>query len=63
MQKMKMADKMFIYLDIYKILTSNFQVFQVCFATCFDPNILASLQACKGKFLHVKPSSVDVVYR
>ncbi|XP_028754486.1 alpha-glucan water dikinase, chloroplastic isoform X1 [Neltuma alba] len=35
---------------------------KVCFATCFDPNILASLQACKGKFLHVKPTSADVIY-
>lgn len=45
------------------ILTFNFHVFQVCFATCFDPNILANLQANKGKLLRVKPTSADVVYR
>ncbi|KAE8707264.1 Alpha-glucan water dikinase [Hibiscus syriacus] len=35
---------------------------KVCFATCFDPDILADLQANKGKLLHLKPSSADVVY-
>ncbi|MBA0706369.1 hypothetical protein Golax_018482, partial [Gossypium laxum] len=35
---------------------------KVCFATCFDPNILADLQAKKGKLLRLKPSSADVVY-
>ncbi|XVE74996.1 hypothetical protein DITRI_Ditri12bG0062300 [Diplodiscus trichospermus] len=35
---------------------------KVCFATCFDPNILADLQANKGKLLCLKPSSADVVY-
>ncbi|KAF7809324.1 alpha-glucan water dikinase, chloroplastic [Senna tora] len=35
---------------------------KVCFATCFDPNILANLQANKGKLLHVKPTSADVIY-
>ncbi|KAF7829333.1 alpha-glucan water dikinase, chloroplastic [Senna tora] len=35
---------------------------KVCFATCFDPNILANLQANKGKLLRVKPTSADVVY-
>ncbi|XWS69047.1 hypothetical protein CRYUN_Cryun04dG0146200 [Craigia yunnanensis] len=35
---------------------------KVCFATCFDPNILADLQANKGKLLRLKPSSADVVY-
>ncbi|KAK8714874.1 hypothetical protein V6N13_042219 [Hibiscus sabdariffa] len=35
---------------------------KVCFATCFDPNILADLQANKGKLLSLKPSSVDVVF-
>ena len=38
-------------------------VFQVCFATCFDPNILANLQEYKGKLLRLKPTSADVVYR
>uniref|UniRef100_A0A5B6YGN2 alpha-glucan, water dikinase n=1 Tax=Davidia involucrata TaxID=16924 RepID=A0A5B6YGN2_DAVIN len=35
---------------------------KVCFATCFDPNILADLQAKEGKYLHLKPTSADVVY-
>nr|AOQ26246.1 GWD1 [Actinidia deliciosa] len=35
---------------------------KVCFATCFDPNILADLQANEGKLLHLKPTSADVVY-
>ncbi|KAE9607883.1 putative alpha-glucan, water dikinase [Lupinus albus] len=29
---------------------------KVCFATCFDPNILAELQANKGKLLRLKPT-------
>ncbi|KAA8533188.1 hypothetical protein F0562_033279 [Nyssa sinensis] len=35
---------------------------KVCFATCFDPNILADLQAKEGKCLHLKPTSADIVY-
>ncbi|CAJ1940177.1 unnamed protein product [Sphenostylis stenocarpa] len=35
---------------------------KVCFATCFDPNILANLQDNKGKLLRLKPTSADVVY-
>ncbi|THG07079.1 hypothetical protein TEA_023732 [Camellia sinensis var. sinensis] len=35
---------------------------KVCFATCFDPNILADLQANEGKLLQIKPTSVDIVY-
>ncbi|GAA0171245.1 kinase [Lithospermum erythrorhizon] len=35
---------------------------KVCFATCFDPNILADLQAREGKFLRLKPTSSDIVY-
>ncbi|XP_044491919.1 alpha-glucan water dikinase, chloroplastic isoform X2 [Mangifera indica] len=35
---------------------------KVCFATCFDPNILAELQANEGKMLRLKPTSADVVY-
>ncbi|PSS28509.1 Alpha-glucan water dikinase [Actinidia chinensis var. chinensis] len=35
---------------------------KVCFATCFDPNILADLQANEGKLLHLKPTSAEVVY-
>ncbi|KAG9160562.1 hypothetical protein Leryth_020717 [Lithospermum erythrorhizon] len=35
---------------------------KVCFATCFDPNTLADLQAREGKFLRLKPTSSDIVY-
>ncbi|XP_022735440.1 alpha-glucan water dikinase, chloroplastic-like isoform X2 [Durio zibethinus] len=35
---------------------------KVCFATCFDPNILADIQAYQGKLLCLKPSPADVVY-
>ncbi|KAM7269112.1 hypothetical protein ACFE04_024609 [Oxalis oulophora] len=35
---------------------------KVCFATCFDQNILDDLQAKQGKLLHLKPTSADVVY-
>ncbi|CAN0893175.1 Alpha-glucan water dikinase, chloroplastic [Linum grandiflorum] len=35
---------------------------KVCFATCFDPNILDDLQACEGKLLRLKPTSAEVVY-
>ncbi|QHO03122.1 Alpha-glucan water dikinase [Arachis hypogaea] len=35
---------------------------KVCFATCFDPNILGDIQANKGKLLRLKPTSADVVY-
>ncbi|KAG5520839.1 hypothetical protein RHGRI_033418 [Rhododendron griersonianum] len=35
---------------------------KVCFATCFDSNIWADLQASEGKFLQIKPTSADIVY-
>ncbi|KAI4328195.1 hypothetical protein L6164_020571 [Bauhinia variegata] len=35
---------------------------KVCFATCFDSNILGNLQENKGKLLRLKPTSADVVY-
>lgn len=35
---------------------------KVCFATCFDPNILADLEANEGKLLQIRPTSADVVY-
>ncbi|WVZ24310.1 hypothetical protein V8G54_002854 [Vigna mungo] len=38
------------------------RIWKVCFATCFDPNILANLQENKGKLLRLKPTSADVVY-
>ncbi|KAL0372365.1 UNVERIFIED_CONTAM: Alpha-glucan water dikinase, chloroplastic [Sesamum calycinum] len=34
----------------------------VCFATCFDYNILGEIQANEGKLLHLKPTSADVAY-
>ena len=36
---------------------------QICFATCFDSDILSDLQAMDGKLLSLKPTSADVVYR
>ncbi|XP_031501423.1 alpha-glucan water dikinase, chloroplastic [Nymphaea colorata] len=36
---------------------------KVCFATCFDNNILADLQSKEGKILSLKPTSSDLVYR
>ncbi|GAY36295.1 hypothetical protein CUMW_021230 [Citrus unshiu] len=35
---------------------------KVCFATCFDPNILADLKSNEGKMLHLKPTSADIAY-
>ncbi|KAL8519122.1 hypothetical protein ACS0TY_010167 [Phlomoides rotata] len=35
---------------------------KVCFATCFDSNILANIEALEGKLLCLKPTSADVVY-
>ncbi|RQO94912.1 hypothetical protein POPTR_008G188150v4 [Populus trichocarpa] len=35
---------------------------KVCFATCFDPDILADLKAYEGKLLHLKPTSADIAY-
>ncbi|EPS64613.1 hypothetical protein M569_10167, partial [Genlisea aurea] len=35
---------------------------KVCFATCFDSEILAGIQAKEGKCLRLKPTSADVVY-
>ncbi|CAI0405203.1 unnamed protein product, partial [Linum tenue] len=35
---------------------------KVCFATCFDPNILDDLKVREGKLLRLKPTSADVVY-
>ncbi|KAF5741084.1 alpha-glucan water dikinase chloroplastic [Tripterygium wilfordii] len=35
---------------------------KVCFATCFDRNILANLQASEGKLLSLKPTSADIIY-
>ncbi|CAA2985281.1 alpha-glucan water dikinase, chloroplastic isoform X1 [Olea europaea subsp. europaea] len=35
---------------------------KVCFATCFDPNILAGIQANDGKLLQLKPTPADVVF-
>lgn len=35
---------------------------KVCFATCFDPNILDDLRAKEGKALSIRPTSSDLVY-
>ncbi|XP_011086610.1 alpha-glucan water dikinase, chloroplastic [Sesamum indicum] len=35
---------------------------KVCFATCFDANLLGNIQAYEGKLLRLKPTSADVVY-
>ncbi|CAF2115941.1 unnamed protein product [Brassica napus] len=35
---------------------------KICFATCFDSDILSDLQAMDGKLLSLKPTSADVVY-
>ncbi|XP_051122172.1 alpha-glucan water dikinase, chloroplastic isoform X2 [Andrographis paniculata] len=35
---------------------------KVCFATCFDSNILANIQASEGKLLRLQPTSSDVRY-
>ncbi|KAK9060237.1 hypothetical protein SSX86_020941 [Deinandra increscens subsp. villosa] len=35
---------------------------KVCFATCFDPNILDDLRSKEGKLLKLKPTSADITY-
>ncbi|XP_031124522.1 alpha-glucan water dikinase, chloroplastic [Ipomoea triloba] len=35
---------------------------KVCFATCYDPSVLAELQAKGGQFLRLKPTSADIIY-
>ncbi|KAI4383012.1 hypothetical protein MLD38_008897 [Melastoma candidum] len=35
---------------------------KVCFATCYDQNILANLEANEGKYFRLKPSSSGIVY-
>ncbi|KAJ8569764.1 hypothetical protein K7X08_006341 [Anisodus acutangulus] len=35
---------------------------KVCFATCFDTNILADLQAKEGRILLLKPTPSDIIY-
>ncbi|KAJ8494187.1 hypothetical protein OPV22_015908 [Ensete ventricosum] len=35
---------------------------KVCFATCFDANILAEFQRNEGKLFRLKPTSADIVY-
>ncbi|XP_076945424.1 alpha-glucan water dikinase, chloroplastic-like [Bidens hawaiensis] len=35
---------------------------KVCFATCFDNDILDDLRAKEGKLLNIKPTSADVTY-
>ncbi|KAJ9563988.1 hypothetical protein OSB04_009148 [Centaurea solstitialis] len=35
---------------------------KVCFATCFDPDILDDLRSKEGKLLNLKPTSADITY-
>lgn len=35
---------------------------KICFATCFDPAILAQLETNKGKLFRLKPTSADITY-
>ncbi|XP_010248573.1 PREDICTED: alpha-glucan water dikinase, chloroplastic isoform X2 [Nelumbo nucifera] len=35
---------------------------KVCFATCFDTNVLSDLQAKAGKLLRLRPTSTDIIY-
>lgn len=35
---------------------------KVCFATCFDSNILSDLQAAQGKLIRLQPTSTDILY-
>ncbi|KAK9675652.1 hypothetical protein RND81_11G021500 [Saponaria officinalis] len=35
---------------------------KVCFAACFDSDILSDLQAAEGKLLRLKPTSSDILY-
>ncbi|KAI7742011.1 hypothetical protein M8C21_024078, partial [Ambrosia artemisiifolia] len=35
---------------------------KVCFATCFDPNILDDLRSKEGKLLKMQPTSADIKY-
>lgn len=35
---------------------------KVCFATCFDANILAEFQRNEGKLFRLQPTSADIVY-
>ncbi|KAD2393750.1 hypothetical protein E3N88_40727 [Mikania micrantha] len=35
---------------------------KVCFATCFDPDILDDFRSKEGKLLKLKPTSADIIY-
>ncbi|XP_020589456.1 alpha-glucan water dikinase, chloroplastic isoform X2 [Phalaenopsis equestris] len=35
---------------------------KVCFATCFDPNILAEFERNVGKLFFLKPTSAEIIY-
>ncbi|CAH9107475.1 unnamed protein product [Cuscuta epithymum] len=35
---------------------------KVCFATCFDPHVLADLRAKEGRILSIRPRSGDIIY-
>lgn len=50
-------------MNVKRVLNWIISYWQVCFATCFDPNILSDLQAKEGRLLRLKPTSADVIYR
>lgn len=55
--------KFWIYMQSLWNITAACGVMQVCFATCFDSNILTELQANEGKLFCLKPTSSDILYR
>ncbi|XP_058193102.1 alpha-glucan water dikinase, chloroplastic-like isoform X2 [Rhododendron vialii] len=48
--------------DVLSYVSVRARNSKVCFATCFDSNIWADLQASEGKLLQIKPTSADIVY-
>ncbi|KAJ6689066.1 hypothetical protein OIU85_005474 [Salix viminalis] len=48
--------------DVLSHVSVRARTSKVCFATCFDPDILADLQAYEGKLLRLKPTSADIAY-
>ncbi|KAF9677885.1 hypothetical protein SADUNF_Sadunf08G0154300 [Salix dunnii] len=48
--------------DVLSHVSVRARTSKVCFATCFDPDILADLQAYEGKLLRLKPTSADITY-
>ncbi|KAJ6351583.1 hypothetical protein OIU78_007486 [Salix suchowensis] len=48
--------------DVLSHVSVRARTSKVCFATCFDPDILADLQGYEGKLLRLKPTSADIAY-